>query len=99
MCVSSIAEESVNDSRVGQILGLDNDPAFGEYLASGCSTCHLQEEGDARIPVIYGRDAQEIVVALLAYRDGVLSNATMQSIAGALSDEEIGALASYFSSQ
>ena len=99
ICVASIAGESIDDPRVSQILGLDSDLAFGEYLASECSTCHSEDGGNAGIPVIHNKAPEDIVLALLDYRDAVRSNVTMQSIAGALSDEEIGALASYFSGQ
>lgn len=99
IAIASIASEGVDDPRVGQILKLENDPAYGEYLASECSTCHSTDSEDVAIPAIHNRAPKEIIVALLAYRDKVRSNLTMQSIAGALSDDEIGALASYFSNQ
>jgi len=92
-------ETTKQDPRVAEILAMDSDTAYGEYLGSECSTCHNETSSDKGIPTIHGREASHLINALLEYRDKQRSNETMQSIAGALSDEEIAALAAYFSSE
>jgi cytochrome c len=74
-------------------LGMQGDPAYGEYLATECVTCHAKA-GKA-IPAITGRDRAEIIVALYAFRSGARANATMQTVAASLGDAEIAALADY----
>ena len=96
MCFAS---EEILDKRVNDILNLDNDVAYGEYLASECSTCHNTTSGDSGIPKIHGKEQAQLIQALLDYQDGTRSNETMRSVVGVLSDEEIGALALYFSGQ
>lgn len=76
------------------LFDLQGDPAYGEYLASECHTCH----GGASdgIPVIDGWPKDAIVAALADFRAKNRDNAAMQLIAGRLSDEEIAALGAYF---
>jgi cytochrome c len=99
LCVSSLSYAGGTDSRVATILKLNSDEAYGEYLASECSTCHNTSSADNGIPMIHGQDQQALIEALLAYQDKKRDNETMQSVAGALGNDEIGALALYFSSQ
>lgn len=99
MCVSSLSYAGGTDSRVATILKLESDAAYGEYLASECSTCHNTSSADNGIPIIHGQDQQALIEALLAYQDKKRDNETMQSVAGALGNDEIGALALYFSGQ
>ncbi len=99
LCCTTSSYAGDTDSRVTDILKLDSDEAYGEYLASECSTCHNTSSADNGIPIIHGQDQQALIAALLAYQDKTRENETMQSVAGALGNEEIGALARYFSSQ
>lgn len=80
------------------ILAIDADPAYGEYLAGDCVTCH-RAAGSAGIPPIAGRPAGYLAAALVEYRLGVRDNAVMAARAAALGDDEIAALAAHFSSQ
>jgi cytochrome c len=78
------------------ILAIEGDPAYGEYLAGECTTCH-QIDGDAAgIPSITGWPVEDFVIAMHAYRNNVRQNPTMNMMASRLSDEEIAALAAYF---
>ena len=78
------------------VLALEGDPDYGEYLASECLTCH-QADGDAEgIPSIINWPREDFVVAMHAYRQKVRPHPVMQMMAGRLSDEEIAALAAYF---
>jgi cytochrome c len=77
---------------------LRGDPAYGEYLASECLTCH-QEDGDYDgIPPIVGWPEEHFKAALHGYRIKARANEAMQLIAGSLTDEDIAALAVWFGS-
>lgn len=77
-------------------LSMEGDPAYGEYLATECVTCHNgKPAAGAVIPVIAGREPKEIIVALYEYKARTRSNQTMQMVASALGDAEIAALAAY----
>ena len=78
------------------ILSLQGDSEYGEYLASECLTCHqLSGSGDG-IPIIHGLSKNQFVTALHAYRAKYRDNSVMQLVAGRLTDQEIAALAAYF---
>jgi cytochrome c len=74
-------------------LAMAGDPAYGEYLAAECVTCHAKA-GKA-IPAITGRDRAEIIVALYEFKSGARANQTMRTVAASLGDAEIAALADY----
>jgi len=79
-----------------EVLDLEGDRAWGEYLASECTTCH-QRDGAARgIPSITHWPEERFVVAMHAYREGLRPHQVMQSVARRLTDEDIAALATYF---
>lgn len=52
-----------------------------------------------RVPMIGGQNAKYLESALKAYRSGERKHPSMRGIAGSLSDQEISALAAYYSSQ
>ncbi|MDD9738155.1 MAG: c-type cytochrome [Marinovum algicola] len=83
------------ETEIGEILAIEGDPEYGEYLSSECTTCH-QASGSDAIPAIVGWPQEAFVVALHGYKSGQRSHPAMQMIAGRLSDEEIAALAAYF---
>ncbi len=74
------------------------DAALGQYLSSECTTCH-QTSGRATggIPPIVGWPEDRFVAVLNSYRTRSRENAAMQAIAARLSDEDVAALAAYFS--
>lgn len=78
-----------------RLLALEGDPEYGAYLASECLTCHQADGTRAGIPAIIGWARQRFIRVMHAYRVKARDNSVMQSIAGALGDEEIAALASY----
>lgn len=81
-----------------EILALEGDAEYGEYLSSECTTCH-QADGSAQgIPSITQWPEDAFVVAMHAYKRKLRPHQVMQMIAGRLNDEEIAALAAYFSS-
>ena len=79
------------------ILALQGDPEYGEYLSSECTTCHQASGADDGIPSITLWPEEDFVVAMHAYKSKRRAHPVMQMIAGRLADEEIAALAAYFS--
>ena len=79
-----------------EILALQGDPEYGEYLSSECKTCHQTSGGDDGIPSIVLWPEEAFVTAMHAYKDKARPNPVMQMIAGRLNNEEIAALAAYF---
>ena len=73
------------------------DAEYGEYLSSECVTCHQAKSTDAKIPSIHGMDEEALVNILTLYRGKVLENLSMQTVTKRLTDEDIEALAAYYS--
>ena len=74
----------------------EGDPEYGQYLSSECVTCH-QSAVTGTIPAIAGMDKDGFISLMKLYRSKQLENLTMQTVAMRLSDEDIAALAAYFS--
>jgi cytochrome c553 len=75
------------------------DRAFGEYLSSACVTCHLTTGRQVGgIPAIVGWPEDQFVAVMKAYRAKDRDNQVMRTLAADLKDDEIAALAAYFSS-
>lgn len=79
-----------------EILAIEGDAEYGEYLGSECTTCHQTSGANDGIPSIVGWENEPFVVAMHAYRQKHRDNEVMQLVAGRLNDEEIAALAAYF---
>ncbi len=82
-----------------EILALVGDPAYGNYLIGTCVTCHTPQVTADSLPSINGWPVDDLVTALHAYKNKHRENPVMQQIAGALSNEEIAALAAYLTTQ
>ena len=80
-----------------EILALEGDRDYGEYLSSECQTCHQADGTDQGIPSITGWPTEDFVVAMHAYKQKLRPHPVMQMMAGRLNEEEIAALAAYFS--
>lgn len=78
------------------ILAIQGDPDFGEYLAGECVTCHQVSGADSGIPSITGWPTDVFVTAMHAYRAKTRAHPVMRMIAAPLNDEEIASLAVYF---
>lgn len=74
----------------------EGDPEYGQYLSSECVTCH-QSSVAGTIPPIAGMNEDGFISMMKLYRAKKLENPTMQTVAMRLSDEDIAALAAYFS--
>lgn len=85
-------------SEVERLLQLDADPAYGEYLAGECVTCHSPGASDptGRIPPIAGLPKDYFLKSLLEYGAGIRDNPVMQSRVARLGAPELAALAAYF---
>ncbi len=79
-----------------EILALEGDPEYGEYLSSECTTCHRADGADEGIPSIVLWPEEDFVVAMHAYKDSIRKHPVMNMVAGRLNAEEIAALAAYF---
>jgi len=81
-----------------EVLAIIGDPAYGEYLSGECTSCHQASGATDGIPSITNWPADDFVVVMHAYKEGVRAHPVMQMMAGRLSNEEIAALAAYFES-
>jgi cytochrome c len=79
-----------------EILAIEGDLAYGEYLSAECTTCHQVNGTDDGIPSITGWPDEDFVVAMHAYKEKIRPHPVMQMMASRLSNEEIAALAAYF---
>jgi cytochrome c553 len=74
------------------------DKALGEYLSGECVTCHQSSGKMNGIPPIVGYPAEAIIEFMSEYKSKKRPNLVMQNIAAKFNDDEIAALAVYFSS-
>ena len=77
------------------------DPAAGKKAAAACGGCH-GETGVSAIPgtpSLAGQDAQYLVEATLAYKDGTRSDETMKGPAGAIDERALKDLAAFYAAQ
>lgn len=79
------------------ILDIEGDAEYGEYLATECLTCHKADGSADGIPSITQWPEEAFVIVMHEYKNKVRPNPVMQMMAGRLSNEEIAALAAYFS--
>ncbi|WP_436643400.1 c-type cytochrome [Microbaculum sp. FT89] len=78
------------------VLEIEGDPAYGEYLASECVTCHQPSGRAEGIPSIVGWPKDAFIRALFEYKTNVRSHQVMRMITTNLGNEEVAALAAYF---
>ncbi len=77
------------------------DQAAGKTAAAACTGCHGDQgiSGTPTTPSLAGQDAQYVVTALRAYKDGTRNDETMKGLATTLDDSAIKNLAAYYASQ
>lgn len=78
------------------VLAMEGDRAYGEYLASDCLSCHNRAAEDTGMATIYGRVRSEFLTLMYQYQARAIGSDTMQLYAANLSGEEMAALAAYF---
>ena len=81
------------------LLTMEGDPAYGEYLASECASCHNAGAVSQGTPDLAGRPREDFLHLMVAYRQRALPNPIMQMTAAKFSDEELAALAEWFATQ
>ena len=74
------------------------DMASGAVLANTCFSCHGTDGQSAgAMPAIAGKSADFIIGRLQAFKSGALEATIMNRIAKGFTDDEIAALATFFS--
>ena len=99
----SVATGSMQ-KKIDEVLALNADPDYGEYLAGECQTCHVStgqtdSASGGAVPPIGGLPAPHFIKALLEYKDGTRDNQVMQLMVENLGDEELASLAVFFSTK
>ena len=79
------------------VLAIKGDRDYGEYLSGECVTCHQVSGRADGIPSIVGVPRDYFVRALFEYKVNIRSNEVMKLRVNNLGNEEIAALAEYFS--
>ena len=76
------------------------DASAGKTASAGCAGCHGAHgiSANPAWPSLAGQDAQYLADALVAYKNGSRTDATMQGIAAALDLQAINNLAGYYAS-
>ena len=81
-----------------EILALEGNVEYGQYLSSTCVTCHQASGDSSGIPPIINWPAEAFVTVLHAYKNKDRENPVMQQITSTLGNDEIAALAAYYES-
>jgi len=79
-------------------MAIPGDAAYGEYLSTECVTCHQLTGRMEGIPSIVGWPKVNFIRALFDYKSNVRDHQVMRLVTSNLGNEEIAALAAYFSS-
>ncbi len=88
-----------NAEQLAAVLQIEADKDYGEYLAGECAACHAPSGGDGSIPRIHAKAKDYLASALLEYKNLQRPNEVMRGVTAALTNDEIAALATYFSEQ
>jgi cytochrome c553 len=77
------------------------DAAAGKAAAAACSACHgdLGVSGNPATPSVAGQDAEYVVAALRAYKDGSRKDESMKGPAAALDERAMRDIAAYYAAQ
>jgi len=96
---SSKSDIEKNAGQLAAVLAIEADKEYGAYLGGECLTCHIPDGGDGSIPQIHAKTKDYLASALLEYKNQQRENEVMQGVTAALGNEEIAALATFFSEQ
>jgi cytochrome c553 len=79
----------------------EGDPAAGKKAAVSCGGCHGDTGASSSpgTPSLAGQDAQYLVSATFAYKDGSRSDDTMKSLAAALDERTMKDIAAFYAAQ
>ena len=79
--------------------GLAADAGAGARLANACTSCHgVEGRSVGAAPSLAGQAEADLIAKFKAFRDGTAPATIMNRIARGYTDDEIAALAAYFSS-
>lgn len=79
--------------------GLAADNGDGARLANACTSCHgLEGRSVGATPALAGQGEDELLAKLRAFKDGTAEGTIMPRLIRGYTDEELAALAAYFSS-
>jgi cytochrome c553 len=71
--------------------------SLGEHLSQECTACHRLDGTNNGIPPIAGWPAEMLERTLRSFQQGTRTNPVMVSVAKSLDDEQVRALALYWS--
>jgi cytochrome c553 len=71
--------------------------SYGQHLSQECTSCHRLDGTDNGIPPIAGWPASILERTLKSFQQGARTNPVMVSVAKSLDDEQVHALALYWS--
>jgi DmsE family decaheme c-type cytochrome len=76
------------------------DSAAGKTASAACASCHGEQgvSSNPAWPSLAGQDANYLVAATRAYKDGSRTDATMKALVASLDDATINNLAGYYAS-
>jgi cytochrome c553 len=72
--------------------------SYGAHLAQECTSCHRVDGVENGFPSITGWDVDTFTRTLRLYQQGARTNPVMGSVAKSLDDDQLRALALYWSS-
>ena len=72
--------------------------SYGQHLSQECTSCHRIDGIDNGIPSITGWPVEVFTRTLRFYQEGARTNPVMVSVAKSLDDDQVRALALYWSS-
>ncbi len=81
-------------------------PSMGAHAATlappgvaACSNCHPRNASDGALPPLAGRNANDIVAAMSAFRSGQRPSTVMERIAKGFTDDDVAAIAAWYAAQ
>ena len=80
---------------------VSGDAAAGKNAAASCGGCHgdLGVSGSPATPSLAGQDAQYLVMALQAYKNGTRADETMKGLVASLDDKTMKNMAAFYAAQ
>lgn len=95
--LAELANPKEAAQRVTNLMAVEGDQAYGEYLAGDCASCHNVSAVNAGLAgTIEGMDRKAFYTAMVDYRLGLRSDPVMQGLARTLGTEELTALAAWY---
>lgn len=77
----------------------DDGERRAAYLAGTCAACHAGAGEEQAIPGLHGRNPEDLLAAMQAFKSGQRQSPIMAAAAASLSDDDLDLLARYFAAQ